>query len=225
VMMTTGDGVHGASGLASTIAWGLDSIEYALEGNIYATGAAVQWTTNLLGLDDPTDVAELAARTAPSEEIFMVPAFVGLGAPHWDETARGLVSGLTRGTGRAELARAAVDAIAYQVRDVFEAMQSAAGKRLAVLLADGGVTRNADLMQFQADVLGVPVQRNNTPELSAMGAAYLAGLATGMWASTDEIESLERSIDRFAPSLDAEVREHLYRGWQKAVARARYRPS
>ena len=129
-----------------------------------------------------------------------MPAFVGLGAPHWDDAARGLVSGLTRGSTVAQLSRAAVESIAYQVRDVFDVMQAASGGSLRVLLADGGVTRNAQLMQFQADVLGVPVQRNNTPELSAMGAAYLAGLATGVWDSTDEIAALPRSVDRFEPS-------------------------
>jgi glycerol kinase len=225
LMMATGSGPRRASGLASTIAWGLATTEYALEGNIYATGAAVQWTADLLGLGHPSDVADLAAQAAPSHEVFVVPAFVGLGAPYWDESARGIVTGLTRDTGRIHLARAAIDAIAYQIRDVFEAMQAAVSEPLAVLLADGGVTRNAALMQFQADMLGTPVQRNNAAELSAMGAAYLAGLTMGIWASTVEIEALERSVDRFEPKLDESTRERLYQSWQSAVARARFRPS
>ena len=146
-----------------------------------------------------------------TDGVYLVPAFTGLGAPHWDDTARGLVSGLTRGSTLAQLARAAVEAIAYQVRDVFDVMQAASGGALRVLLADGGVTRNAQLMQFQADILGVPVQRNDTPELSAMGAAYLAGLAAGVWASTDEIEALPRSVVRFEPAMAAAERERLYR--------------
>ena len=154
-----------------------------------------------------------------------MPAFVGLGAPHWDEAARGLISGLTRGSSLALLARATIDSIAYQVRDVFEVMQAASGGALRVLLADGGVTRNAQLMQFQADILGLPVQRSNTPELSAMGAAYLAGLAVAVWDSTDEIAALPRSVDRFEPSLGQEQREHLYQGWRDALARAMLRPS
>ena len=146
-------------------------------------------------------MADLAAGCQSTDGVYLVPAFVGLGAPHWDDAARGLVSGLTRGSTLAQLSRAAVESIAYQVRDVFDVMQAASGGSLRVLLADGGVTRNAQLMQFQADILGVPVQRNNTPELSAMGAAYLAGLATGVWASTDEIAALPRSVDRFEPRM------------------------
>ena len=199
LMMPTPRRLEAAGGLASTIAWGLDAIVYALEGNIYVTGAAVQWVADFAGLASPGAVAELAAGCPTTDGVYLVPAFVGLGAPHWDDAARGLVSGLTRGSTLAQLSRAAVESIAYQVRDVFDVMQAASGGSLRVLLADGGVTRNAQLMQFQADILGVPVQRNNTPELSAMGAAYLAGLATGVWASTDEIAALPRSVDRFEP--------------------------
>ncbi len=189
------------------------------------TGAAVQWVADFAGLAGPGAVAELAAGCETTEGVYLVPAFVGLGAPHWDDAARGLVSGLTRGSSLAQLSRAAVESIAYQVRDVFDVMQSASGGALRVLLADGGVTRNAQLMQFQADILGVPVQRNNTPELSAMGAAYLAGLATGVWSSTDEIAALPRSVDRFEPQLPTAGRERLYGGWQEALARATLRPT
>ena len=143
---------------------------------------------------------------------------------HPSAQARGLVSGLTRGSSLPQLARAAVESIAYQVRDVFEAMQSSAGGALSVLMVDGGVTRNEQLMQFQADIIGVPVQRNNTAELSAMGAAYLAGLATGVWATTNEIAMLPRSVDRFAPSMGADERNRLLAGWQDAVARTTLHP-
>jgi glycerol kinase len=167
----------------------------------------------------------MASRTPSVEGVYLVPAFVGLGAPHWDESARGLVSGLTRGSSLAQLARATIESIAYQVRDVFEVMQAAHGGSLGILLADGGVTRNSQLMQFQADILGVPVQRNDTAELSAMGAAYLAGLAAGVWASTDEIAALPRSVVRFEPDMTADERERLYEGWLDAVARATLRPT
>jgi glycerol kinase len=225
LMMPTPRRLEAAGGLASTIAWGLDAIVYALEGNIYVTGAAVQWVADFAGLASPGAVADLATSCESTDGVYLVPAFVGLGAPHWDDAARGLVSGLTRGSNLAQLSRAAVESIAYQVRDVFDVMQAASGGSLRVLLADGGVTRNAQLMQFQADILGVPVQRNNTPELSAMGAAYLAGLATGVWASTDEIAALSRSVDRFEPRMATVGREHLYDGWREALARTTLRPS
>ena len=223
LMMLTPLRLAAGGGLASTVAWGLEGIVYALEGNIYVTGAAVQWLADFAGLAGPDAVAKLATDTPSTDGVYLVPAFVGLGAPHWDDAARGLISGLTRGSTLAQLARATVDSIAYQVRDVFEVMQSASGGQLDVLLADGGVTRNAQLMQSQADILGLPVQRNDTAELSAMGAAYLAGLATGVWASTDEIASLPRSVVRFEPRLDEPTRERLYDGWREAVARATLR--
>jgi glycerol kinase len=224
-MTPTAQRVASDRGLASTIAWGLGSTVYALEGNIYVTGAAVQWMADFVGLDSPGGVAALAERVPDTEGIYLVPAFVGLGAPHWDDQARGLLTGLTRSSSLDQMARAVIDSIAYQIRDVFDEMQAATGGALRVLLADGGPTRNTHLMQFQADILGVPVQRNNTPEVSAMGAAYLAGLAVGTWASTGEIEALPRSIDRFEPSMTAAERDRLYSGWSDAVARTRYRPS
>jgi glycerol kinase len=207
------------SGLAATVAWGLDTTTYALEGNINVTGAAVQWLADFIGLEGPAAVASLAEQVESTEGVYLVPGFTGLGAPHWDDQARGLVSGLTRGSSLEQLARAAIDSIAYQVRDVFDAMQAASGGALSVLMADGGPTRNAQLMQFQADILGVPVQRNDTAELSALGAAYLAGLATGVWASTEDVAALHRSVARFAPAMPAGERDRLYAGWQDAVAR------
>jgi glycerol kinase len=210
-------------GLAATVAWGLDRIVYALEGNITMTGATLQWLADATGLPGPGVVADLATSVDSADGVYLVPAFAGLGAPYWDADARGLISGLTRGSGTAQLARAAFESIAYQVRDVFEAMQQASGALLATLLADGGVTRNSQLMQFQADILGVPVQRDATPELSAVGAAYLAGLAVGTWASTDEIAALPRTRERFEPSMTAAERDLRYAGWQDAMARTTIR--
>ena len=226
LMMPTPTLLRSDSGLASTIAWGLDDgTVYALEGNIYVTGAAVQWLADFVGLDGPGAVAELAASVTDTVGVYLVPAFVGLGAPHWDDGARGLVSGLTRGSSLSQLARATIESIAYQVRDVFDEMQAVGGGALDILLADGGATRNAQLMQFQADILGVPVLRNDTAELSAVGAAYLAGLAAGVWASTDDIAALPRSVERFEPRMSDHERERLYAGWQEAVARATLHPA
>ncbi len=224
LMMPTPTQLSSEAGLAATVAWGLDRTTYALEGNINVTGAAVQWLADFIGLAGPSAVAELAAAAEGTDGIYLVPAFVGLGAPHWDEQARGLISGLTRGSRLDQLARAAIESIAYQVRDVFDAMQAASGGSLRLLMADGGVTRNEQLMQFQADILGVPVQRNDTAELSALGAAYLAGLAVGVWASTDDIAALPRSVDRFEPTMSPGDRDDLYDGWKDAIARTILHP-
>ena len=211
-------------GLSTTVAWLRDKPTYALEGNILATGAAVQWLGQILGLDDPARVEALAGGVADCGGVYLVPAFVGLGAPHWREKARGLLTGLTRGTTAAHLARATIESIAYQVCDVFEAMAAEAGAPLLVLLADGGASRNDLLMQFQADILGVPVARSTSPDVSALGAAYLAGLAVGFWSSEDEIARLISPHDRFEPRLDAATRARLYAGWRAAVQRAVYEP-
>jgi glycerol kinase len=223
LMMPTATRRPAERGIASTVAWGLDSTTYALEGNIYVTGAAVQWVADFAALEGPAEVAAMAEAVDGTDGVYLVPAFVGLGAPHWDDQARGLVSGLTRGSGLKQLARAAIDSIAYQVRDVFDQMQVSGGADLRVLMADGGVTRNDQLMQFQADILGVPVQRNDTAELSAMGAAYLAGLATQMWPSTNAIAALPRSVARFEPTMPTTKREQLYDGWLDALARTTLR--
>ncbi|HEX7975076.1 MAG TPA: FGGY-family carbohydrate kinase, partial [Anaerolineales bacterium] len=191
-----------------------------LEGNIYATGAAVQWLGQLLGLADPgRGVEELARQARSTEGVYLVPAFVGLGAPHWSEAARGLLTGLTRGAGPAHLARAALESIGYQVRDVFAAMAADAGAPLQVLLTDGGASRNDLLMQFQADILGVPVVRNLSADVSALGAAYLAGLVVGVWSSEVELQALPRPQERFEPNMPEPEREALYAGWQAAVRR------
>jgi glycerol kinase len=212
--------IFSRKGISTTIAYGRERIYYALEGNILVTGAAVQWLGQLLGLSDPGKaVEELAIQVLDTGGVYLVPAFVGLGAPYWDDRARGLLSGITRGSSASHLARATLESIAYQIRDVLESMESDAGVPLKVLLADGGGTRNNFLMQFQADILGRTVQRNNSADLSALGAAYLAGLATGIWRSETEIASLARHVDEFVPQMDKQRREELYYGWKDAVGR------
>jgi len=198
---------------------------YALEGNIYATGAGLQWVGELLRFADPGPEVERLARTVEDTAcVYFVPALTGLGAPHWAESARGLIAGLTRGARAGHLARAALEAIAYQVRDVFDAMQMEAGAPLRTLLADGGASRSNLLVQFQADMLGCPVLRSASPDVSPLGAAFLAGLAVGIWADEAEIEQLVSPQDRFEPTMSAEKRESLYAGWRVAVARTVFAP-
>ncbi len=210
-------------GLSTTVAWALDreQVTYALEGNISMTGAAVQWLGEFLGLANPAqDVSKLAASVDDAQGLYLVPAFVGLGAPYWNDAARGLISGLTRGSTLAHLARATIEAIGYQVRDVFEVMQMEADVDLQALLADGGASRNDGLMQFQADIIGHSVIRTVSADASALGAAYLAGLAVGIWQTLDEIAGLPRERERFEPLMPESVRAERYAGWQAAVARA-----
>jgi glycerol kinase len=210
-------------GLSTTVAWATQSqVAYALEGNISVTGAAVAWLCQLLNID-VAQVEQLAAQVEDTGGVYLVPAFVGLGAPHWQEDARGLITGLTRGTSAAHLARATLESIAYQVRDVFDAMQQEAGEPLQVLLADGGASRNTLLMQLQADILGTPLLRSGSPHVSALGAAYLAGLAVGIWSSEEEIATLPRGQERFEVQLDEETRAAGYAGWQHAIARTVFR--
>ncbi len=212
-------------GLSTTIAWMRDKPTYALEGNILATGAAVQWLSDVLSLADPAQIEALAAQVADNGGVYLVPAFVGLGAPHWSESARGLIAGLTRGTSAAHLARATLEAIAFQVRDVFDAMQTEAAIPLTMLFADGGASRNNLLMQLQADIIGRPVRRSTLAELSALGAAYLAGLAVGLWADEEDIAKVIVARDCFEPRLSASERARMYAGWQDALARTLYRLS
>ena len=209
-------------GLSSTVAWGFKNITYALEGNISVTGSAVQWFGQFLGAEDPAQrVAALAQEVGDTAGVYVVPAFVGLGAPHWDEAARGMICGITRGTTPAHVARAVLESIAYQVRDVFDAMQKDAGVALRSLLADGGATRNDQLMQFQADILNCTVLRNSSPEVSPLGAAFLAGLGTGFWSNLDEVAALPREFERFEPKMPDAQRSDFYGGWQAAVARVK----
>ena len=226
-LMTPTSSLARASGLSTTIAWAFPGDrQYALEGNITDTGGAVDWVGRLLGGEQPDVlVSELAATVDGSAGVYLVPAFAGLGAPHWDDRARGVLCGLTRGAGRAHVARAALESIAYQVRDVFDVMTRAIEVETATLLADGGASRNDQLMQFQADVLGYPVHRNRSTDLAAAGTAWLAGLAIGFWSSRDQLERLPRALDRFEPRLPAGERQRLLDGWQDAVTRARSRRS
>jgi glycerol kinase len=221
LMSVTDAPVASTSGLSTTIAWALaDRTRYALEGNITVAGGAVDWLAHLLGSSlGASDISGLAESVDDSHGVFLVPAFAGLGAPYWDARARGLVSGLTRGTTAAHLAHATIESIAFQVRDVFDAMQRDIGTPSPSLLADGGASRNDALMQFQADILGCPVVRSASADLSACGAAWLAGLATGVWRSTDELARLPRPSDRFEPRMPDRERARRYGGWQDAIRR------
>lgn len=211
-------------GLATTIAWAEPArIRYALEGNITNTGGTVQWLYGFLGLAGADALAALAASVPDTGGVHLIPAFAGLGAPHWDTGARGLISGLTRGATPAHVARAAIESIAFQIRDVFDAIEQDAGTSLPALYADGGASRNDHLMQFQADILGRPVIRSGSADLSAVGAAWLAGLAVGYWKSTAELEALPRATTRFEPTLPASQRAERIAGWADALARARSR--
>jgi glycerol kinase len=214
------------SALARTIAWTIGGkTQFALEGNIAMTGSAVEWVGQFLRLAEPApDAAALAATVPDADGVCFVPAMVGLGAPYWDSDARGTITGLGRSHTSAHLARAAVDAIAYQVADVFFAIEQAAGVRIRELHADGGATRNAALMQFQADILERPVLRSSNEELSALGTAWLAGLALGWWSCLADLEALPHNADTFAPMLEHTQRDRLYRGWEQAVRRARLTP-
>jgi glycerol kinase len=212
------------SGLVTTIAWGRGGeLAYALEGSIFVAGAAVQWLRDGLRLVQDAAETEAAARSVPDTGgVYVVPAFVGLGAPWWDERARGTVVGLTRGSSREHLIRATLESIAYQTRDVVECLESDSGLRLSALRVDGGACRNDFLMQFQADVLGVPVQRPAMAEVTALGAAALAGLAVGFWSDPAALEAVTRSGERvFEPAMKPDVREGLVAGWRRAVERAR----
>jgi len=219
LMTPTPTRVFSEKGLSSSIAWGYQQTRYALEGNIYVTGAAVHWLADLLGLGTPDKVEALAAQAGDNGGVYFVPALAGLGAPYWMDTARGLITGLTRGSTAAQVARATQESIAYQIRDVFETMQAEAGTPLQMLLVDGGPTRNQALMQFQADILGVPVLRSLASDVSALGAAYLAGLTVGLWASEAEIAALARPQVRYEPAMGDAHRERLYAGWKDAVNR------
>ena len=224
LLLNTGEQpIPSQSGLLTTIGWGVGGkITYCLEGSIFITGAAIQWLRDGLGLVTSAQETEaLATGIRDTGGVYLVPAFVGLGAPYWDPYARGAIVGLTRGTGRAEIVRAALEAAAYQTRDVAQAMEADSGIALQELRVDGGMVANNWLMQFQADMLGVPVQRPLVAETTALGAAYLAGLAVGFWSSLDDITRNWAMDHEFTPTMASDARERLYRGWQRAVERAR----
>jgi glycerol kinase len=209
-------------GLLSTVAWGIGgSTTYALEASIFVTGAAVQWLRDGLGvIEQASDTEALAASLEGNDGVYFVPALTGLGSPHWDPHARGTVVGLTRGTGRAHLARATLEAIAYQTVDALRAMEQASGEPLRELRADGGASANAWLMQFQADMLGVPVLVPETAETTALGAAYLAGVGIGAWTVSDVREGWRQGA-RYEPRMGQDERETLIAGWTDALARTR----
>jgi glycerol kinase len=196
--------------------------QFAIEGSVFVAGAAVQWLRDGLGLISAAAESEaVATSVADTGGVYLVPAFVGMGAPHWDANARGLICGLTRGATRAHIVRAALESIAYQTRELVEAMEADSGQALTELRVDGGATANQFLMQFQADILGKPIVRPADIETTALGAAYLAGLATRFWSGTDQVEQFWRAERVFEPSMPQNVREHLYEGWKEAVRRCR----
>ncbi|NLX10358.1 MAG: glycerol kinase GlpK [Chloroflexi bacterium] len=225
VLMNTGETpVPSQCGLLTTIAWQLSgqAVVYALEGSVFVAGAAIQWLRDGLQIiESAPEVEPLANSVESAQGVYLVPAFVGLGAPHWDAYARGTLVGMTRGTTRAHLARAALDAIALQSRDVLEAMHTDAGIELSALRVDGGASRNNLLMQIQADVLGVPVERPAITETTALGAAYLAGLAVGFWPGVAALAEQWQVERVFEPRMDPGERDALIAGWQRAVERSK----
>ena len=220
MLMNTGEKpVFSKNGLVTTIAWGMDGkVEYALEGSIFVAGAAIQWLRDEMKLIETSSDSEYMARKVEDTNgCYVVPAFTGLGAPHWDQYARGTIVGLTRGCNKNHIIRATLDSLCYQVHDVLQAMKADSGIELATLKVDGGACANNYLMQTQADLIAAPVQRPRCVETTAMGAAYLAGLAVGYWASKEEVLR-NWAIDRsFVPDIAEEKREKMLRGWNKAV--------
>ena len=220
MLMNTGStAVASNHGLLTTIAWGIDGkVEYALEGSIFVAGSAVQWLRDGLQMIQRAEETETLAMSVTSTDgVYFVPAFVGLGAPYWRSDARGAVFGLTRGSSRAHLARAVLESLAYQTRDVLAAMEADSGIALKALRVDGGAVANNFLLQFQSDILGVRVERPQVAETTALGAAYLAGLAIGFWASREEIAQ-HWAIDRtFKPEMAPSINEELYAGWKRAI--------
>jgi glycerol kinase len=223
MLMNTGsEPVPSKNNLLTTIGWGLGGkVTYCLEGSVFVAGAVVQWLRDGLGIIKSSGEVERLAATVPdSGGVVFVPAFVGLGAPHWDSYARGTILGITRGTKAGHIARAALEAMAFQTCDLVDAMQKDAGIRLASLKVDGGASVNNQLMQFQADMLGVAVRRPVVAETTALGAAYLAGLAVGYWQDTPDIARNWALDSEFKSRVPAETREALYRRWQEAVRRS-----
>ena len=223
MLMNTGSELYTSkNGLLTTIAWGIEGkVEYALEGSIFVAGSAVQWLRDgLKAIEAAQDSEYYAGKVADAEGVYVVPAFVGLGAPYWDMKARGAILGLTRGTTKGHIIRATLDSMAYQTKDVLGAMEADSGIKLQALKVDGGAVGNNLLMQFQSDILGVPVDRPVVTETTALGAAYLAGLAVGVWATKEDLIQNWQLNRRFEPTMGADERAKLYAGWQKAVKRS-----
>ncbi|WP_066395402.1 glycerol kinase GlpK [Neobacillus mesonae] len=223
MLMNTGEkAVSSENGLLTTIAWGLNGkVEYALEGSIFVAGSAIQWLRDGLRMfKDAKDSEEYALNVESTDGVYLVPAFVGLGTPYWDSDVRGAVFGLTRGTTKEHFIRATLESLAYQTKDVLSAMEADAGIQLKTLRVDGGAVNNNFLMKFQSDILNVPVERPVVNETTALGAAYLAGLAVGFWESKEEIANQWAIDQQFNPLMPEAVRENLYDGWKKAVKAA-----
>ena len=218
--MNTGEKpVFSKNGLVTTIAWGLDGkVNYALEGSIFVAGAAIQWLRDELRvIDSAPDSEYMAKKVKDTNGCYVVPAFTGLGAPHWDQYARGTIVGITRGVNKYHIIRATLESLAYQVNDVLVAMKADSGIDLTALKVDGGASANDFLMQTQSDIINAPVNRPQCVETTAMGAAYLAGLAVGYWASKEDVIK-NWAIDKtFEPQIDAAKREEMIKGWNKAV--------
>jgi glycerol kinase len=212
------------AGLVTSIAWQLggQQTQYALEGSVFITGAAVQWLRDGLGvIKNASDTEGIAESVSDTGGMYFVPAFAGLGAPHWDPYARGTIVGLTGGTNRAHIVRATLEAIAYQVKDVFEVVRSSYASEIPVVRTDGGGSANQFLMQFQSDMLGIPVEVPEVTETTALGAAYLAGLAVGFWDSQPELSAQWRLGARYEPQMSRDEADKLYAGWQRAMERSR----
>lgn len=223
LLMNTGENaVESKNGLLTTIAWGIDGkVEYALEGSIFVAGATIQWLRDELRMIKTSPESERYAEAVEDTNgVYLVPAFVGLGAPYWDQYARGTIVGLTRGTKKEHFIRAALESLAYQTCDVLKAMEEDSGIKLAALKVDGGACANNFLMQFQSDVLGVEVHRPEVIETTALGAAYLAGLAVGYWANKEEVSKNWAVSRKFAPAMEEEKKEELLTGWHEAVNRS-----
>lgn len=223
MLMNTGDELQlSQNGLVSTIAWGLDGkVEYALEGSVFIAGAAVQWLRDSLHMIDQSKDSEyFAAKALGSNEVYVVPAFAGLGAPYWDMYARGAIFGLTRDTGKDHIIKATLESMAYQTKDILNAMQEDSSLTLSKLKVDGGACANNVLMQFQADILNTEVERPEVIESTALGAAFLAGIQTGLWKK-GQITKNRKVEKTFVPGMDDETRDRLYRGWLKAVRRTK----
>ena len=221
--MNTGETpVFSKNGLLTTIAWGVDgTVEYALEGSIFVAGAAIQWLRDELKIIESSPASEAAALSVEdSAGVYVVPAFVGIGAPYWNPYARGTIVGLTRGAGRNHIVRATLESLAYQTCDVLAAMEEDSGVSLSSLKVDGGACANDFLMQFQADMIGVEVDRPGCIETTALGAAYLAGLACGFWESKDDIVKHWDAARTFVPKMSPEEREKKRKGWKRAVRAA-----
>jgi glycerol kinase len=222
--MNTGNTpIPSESGLLTTMAWGLPNrVEYALEGLLFIMGASVQWLRDELEMvKDSAETETLAREVEDTNGVYVVPAFTGLSAPYWDQYARGTIVGLTRGANRRHIVRATLESMAYQIKDVISCMESDSGFTNSELKVDGGAAKNDFLMQFQADLLGVPVLRPKIVESTARGSAFLAGLATEFWRDQDELVDSFELDKRFEPEMDESRREELYAGWQRAVERAK----